>query len=34
MREHERRLVLCDLGHGGLREDAASLQLPFLVLIQ
>ena len=32
--EHERLLGLRDLGHRGLREEAAALQLPFLLLLQ
>ena len=34
MREHERLLGLRDLGHGGLGEETAALQLPFLLLLQ
>jgi len=32
--ELQRLLWLRDLGHGGLRDEAAALQLPFLLLLQ
>ena len=32
--EHERLLRLGDLGHGRLGEEAPSLELPFLLLLQ
>jgi hypothetical protein len=33
-RQLQRLLWLGDLGHGGLGEEAAALQLPFLLMLQ